>query len=356
MGISVGGRADRSRSGLRGLGRRALSWTFATAGAVALVAVGCGGGGAESGGGGDGAEHGSPFSDGPCEGLACRRASCPDGTTTRVTGTVYDPAGQNPLYNAVVYVPNGAVAPIRHGVTCDRCDGVLSGKPIATSLTDVRGRFELTDVPAGQDIPLVIQIGKWRRQIDLPEVTACAVTEIEDRELTRLPRNQREGDIPRIALTTGGADTLECLLRRDKIGLDDSSSRRTRATAASPFAAEGGSSGFRKGSKNGASFPSASAFWRDPAKLARYDMVLLSCEGATFDENKGPEAYQAMHDYAGAGGRVFATHWHRIFFTGHESFAATGTWADRTDPADPSVGVIDTSFPKARPSATGWPT
>ena len=55
--------------------------------------------------------------------------------------------------------------------------------------------------------------------------------------------------------------------------------------------------------------------WNSAAKMAKYDTLLLSCECSEANENKGgavgaPGARQAMHDYADAGGRVIATHYH----------------------------------------------
>ena len=132
----------------------------------------------------------------------CVQQACADGRKTTVRGTVYDPAGKVPLYNVVVYVPTGAVAPL---ATVPLATAAMeSGSVLAAALTDTHGNFVLDDVPVGTDIPLVMTVGKWRRQIKIPTVTACTDLELTDVNKTRLPRNQSEGDIPLIAIATGG--------------------------------------------------------------------------------------------------------------------------------------------------------
>ena len=110
---------------------------------------------------------------GPCTGLACMIPTCTGNAKTTLSGTIRDPAGRVPLYNVNVYVPNAALDPIPEGASCDRCSAQLSGKPIATALTDANGRFVLENVPATQNVPVVIQVGKWRRQITIPSVTTA---------------------------------------------------------------------------------------------------------------------------------------------------------------------------------------
>jgi hypothetical protein len=297
----------------------------------------------------------------PCTGLCQRQIQCPGGLTTSLSGTVMDPAGKNGLYNILVYVPNAPVAPIKTGASCDRC-GSVSGDPLVTALTDAKGHFKLDNVPVGKDVPLVVQIGKWRRQLVVPNVEACKDTPLAN-DAIRLPKNKSEGDIPQIAITTGGADVMECLLR--KVGLDDSEFTTEAGDGRVHFYAGGPNNNTTTrafdGAHGGASFSPADAFWSDNAAMMKYDIVILSCEGQTFSGTKPPQALQALYDYANAGGRVFASHWHRYWFNtaaqgqnpaGPPSpFEPFATWNDRAAPGDqnpPKVatGIIDDSFPK----------
>src|SRR6185312_6947819 len=138
--------------------------------------------------------------------------SCSGSTTTTLSGTILDPAGKNPLYGVVAYVPNSKPAALLSGTSCQSCDTLYTGDPIAAAVSGVDGKFTIPSVPDGQNIPLVIQIGKWRRQFVIPSVTACMDNPVT--QTLTLPKNGTEGDLPNIAISTGGADTLECLLTR----------------------------------------------------------------------------------------------------------------------------------------------
>ena len=70
-------------------------------------------------------------------------------------------AGKSPSTTSSFTSPS-AVPPITAGASCDRCDAHLIS-PVASAITDTHGNFVLDDVPVGADIPVVIQVGKWRR-------------------------------------------------------------------------------------------------------------------------------------------------------------------------------------------------
>ena len=126
---------------------------------------------------------------------------------------------------------------------------------------------------------------------------------VNDPNLLRLPRNQGEGNIPKIALTTGGADRLECLLR--KIGIEDSEFTPEAGTGRVNFFAANSSSvltpatsAYAATLNGGAPFTKATTFWEDPQAFKRYDMVILSCEGDQFQNEKSPAARASLVAYA----------------------------------------------------------
>ncbi len=322
--------------------------------------------GGASGGtlGSSGGASGSSGGDKPCTNLCKQQVACPGGGTTSLSGTVFDPAGKVPLYDVIVYVPNAPVAPIKHGASCDRC-GDVSGDPLVSAITDEAGKFTLKNVPVGANIPLVVQVGKWRRQLTIPNVAQCVDTPL-DAGLTRLPKNKSEGDIPKIALTTGGADALECFLR--KVGLEDGEFGTMGGAASVDFYAGqpqggGGGGGAQRATvkfdaaHGGASFAQSEPFWSDANNLMAYDMVLLSCEGQTYPNTKPQAALDALYAYTQAGGRVFASHWHRYWLDpqadnngpmiGTTKFTNLGTWNDASFPGSIQA-TVDTSFPKGQ--------
>jgi len=331
----------------------------ASTGAGGTLGTGRGGAGGSSatGAGGSGGAIVAP-----CVNLECRQSSCTvgactatpctPGSKTTVSGTVYDPAGKVPLYNVIVYVPNAPLDSIADGASCDRCDGTATGSPIASALTDEKGQFVLEDVPVGADVPLVMQVGKWRRQVTIPSVASCADTPLTDKNMTRLPRNQSEGHIPKIALTTGEADALECLLR--KIGIQDSEFTPESGTGrVNLYAGYQGTNKYTSTLNAGASFTGVAPWWDSVADLMKYDLVLHSCEGTENPTNKSTAARQAFLDYTSAGGRAFLSHWHNYWIEhGPSPLPTVATFDHQADLPDPFTAQLDTSFPKGDALAT----
>lgn len=290
------------------------------AGGVAMMATACGSDKRDSFAAADAGGDVSPgLVNGPvpCAGLECKRATCDDGSTTTLTGKVYDPAGANALYNVMVYIPkdNVELPEIPEGVACETCSSVALN-PMVSALTDTKGEFTLENVPVDKDVPVIVQIGKWRRALTIDITKKCEANKVPDREF-RLPKNSSEGNMPQIAVTAGGCDALECLLRG--IGVDESEFVPGPSTAGHIHVYNGDGGEFPGAPAAGGtmSAPMGGQLWNDPAKMAAYDMVMLSCECGETNENKGNNitgARQSMWDYANMGGRIFATHFHYTWF------------------------------------------
>ena len=375
---------------------------LAAAGAIGMVVAfsstgGCGGnsnsfGGDQGTGGGDdasvgrsGDDSGAPTASGgpmfmsqttdasaACVGggLGCL---VPPNCTTSVSGTVYDPAGANPLYNVVVYVPNdphGALSPIKAGTnSCNSCD-VSIGDYVTATTSGADGKFTLTGVPATTHVPLVVQIGKWRREVFLPSVKACTDNALAGSSSTRLPAKRSEGDIPQMAVVTGGADQLGCFLKG--VGLDASEysapggGGRLDVYQGLPVQSlfGGGAPGLSTGMAGDCTTDNAKCVWNSKKNLEKYDIVLLACEGDTFDlddadykagggnqsTNKSASAKQALHDWLDEGGKVFATHFHYTWFKNSPAadFRGVATWLGSSSGQDPGNYDIDTTFPKGK--------
>ncbi len=276
-----------------------------------------------------------------CTNLCKQQVACDGGTPTTITGRVV--AGTLPTYgtpdpvpNVLVYVPNAPLTPFTPGVSCG-CPPA-TGNPLVWTTTAVNGTFTLPNVPVGKGIPVVIQLGRWRREVTFDITGACQSVAVGD---IRMPRNHTDGlggqaDIPLTALSTGGADSLECVLL--KMGVD-----------AAEFTTPTGGGRIHMYMGNGADVtgtaPAESTLTATSAALAAYDQVMFPCWGTPVDKPATDLANVVA--YASAGGRVFSTHYSYTWLYMNAPFSSTATWNPDTQYGS-DVGAIQTSFPRGK--------
>jgi hypothetical protein len=326
-----------------------------TCGAAGPNVCGSAGGNNTGGGSGNGGGGGGPGTGGDagCTNLCLQQKACPSGTTTSVSGTVYagtDPTqgygNPDPLPNALVYVPNGSLVPFPDHVTCDPCGAPTTGDPLVSTVSSVDGGFILTDVPVGNDIPLVIQIGRWRRQVSIDTSGAPCGNTLLTADQTRMPRNSSEGDIPKIAMVTGNVDSVECVLR--KMGIQDQEitapgvpdAGRVQIYVADDGKGNGGAS------DSTGTAPPESALTSSPATLGQYDMVIFACVGAQVDQNGGDQ--QNVINYANDGGRVYATHYSYVWLYDDPPFSTTANWQVGQEQQQDNIEPVDVNTDFAR--------
>ncbi|MGC4066582.1 MAG: carboxypeptidase-like regulatory domain-containing protein [Polyangiaceae bacterium] len=333
-----------------------------------------------------------------CSNLSCAQTD----PKTTLRGVVYDPAGNTVIPNALVYVPNTELTQLLAStdISCDQCESLISGSPIALTQADATGRFTLPNVPAGKNFPLVIQSGRWRRQVTITGFPAgatrwvgscsasaenrgygsanCDVSESEPTSLLpehrlKFPRTQRrcsssgcagEGDIPKMALILSDGDPLQCLLRR--IGIAESE----MTTSTGPgrihlynhngMRIDGGEPAFGPG-----------GLLESTSRLRGYSTLLAPCDhahdrefrrtsedyhsgllasGPSYNSPPNPTASEQerknVKDYLDAGGRLFATHWFSTDFVHLNYSPPELPRVDASDPR-PFLSPLDPSLDPA---------
>jgi hypothetical protein len=329
-------------------------------------------------------------------GTACELCSAiPDckkaGTeVTHLTGRVVTPgrddtntANQVGVPNAIVYIlqtnkvedlpaitagiPNG-------GTSCDRCEEQNFGRVLNGTVTDATGHFKLDEfIPIGKEFLLVVKAGRFRRatKFTLPDSAACQTTALPTTlpdNPTRLPRSMSDGsavNIPRIAVTTGRVDAIECVL--SKMGLANAEFSNP-ATPVSSGAARvnlyrGGPKATPTGARLDAMTPHDSTLFGTAAQLESYDILVSDCEGVDYDEEfaeRNANGANVRH-FLNRGGRMFASHLSFTWLAGNGTDAyatdtatntgldAAGTWADQSDQATTGLGVISQGRPNTAP-------
>jgi hypothetical protein len=95
---------------------------------------------------------------------------------------------------------------------------------------------------------------------------------------------------------------------------------------------------------------SATELWNNTTELAKYDMVILSCEcSEAYPASKDATSFAAMTDYLGMGGRIFSTDFQYLWYKLSPDPALAGIGdIPGGAPGGSSPIVIDTSFQKGK--------
>ena len=266
--------------------------------------------------------------------------------TTTISGTVYDPrttASSLPLPNVLVYVTTGTVGPLPSGVQC-----LTSSNPSGVASytnTAVDGTFTLTGVPQNATYTLVIQAGKWRRQF-----SETVATDPLAGLALHMPADHTQGDIPLIAIATGGADALECVFH--DMGIADTEFTDDNGTTNPGGRIHLYQGTFSPGADINGSTPTQTTLMGTPTDsslLNSYDMVMFPCQGGP-DAQATPTAAANLLSYANAGGRVFTTHYSYAWLDPGTPFFSlfppVVNWdTDQVYPyPDPGVATFNTGF------------
>jgi hypothetical protein len=161
-----------------------------------------------------------------------------------------------------------------------------------------------------------------------------------------MPSDHTQGDIPRIAIATGAADGVECVLR--DMGIAD-----TEFTDDTGSVNPGGRIHLYQGSGAAGEFitpstPLDTALSGNAATLNGYDMVMFPCQGSPIAQDN--TALGNIVSFANAGGRMFTTHYSFVWLDPESPFNSpfppVANWNPSEDfpSPDPGIATVNTGF------------
>lgn len=301
--------------------------------------------------------------DTPCDLCASVKDCSSASQKTALSGRVVTPGRDDMNAKNQVGVPNAFVYILRNdstddlpaitsgipdgGTSCDRCQDQDLGPVLVSTTTDAKGEFTLEgNVPVGKEFVLVVKAGRFRRAVKytIPDGSECTTTKLPTAlpdNPTRLPRDMMDGlavNIPRIAVTTGGIDAMECVLEKMGIAHTEFGNPGDDGSAAPRVHIYRGRTpnGGGDGANIDANTPLENVIYGDPKRITSYDMLLADCEGADADDSSLTERDQYgdnVVDYVNRGGRMFVSHLRYSWLVGN------GTQA--YDPANPNTTGLD---------------
>jgi len=299
----------------------------------------------------------------PCTGLCLQQKACTGNATTSVSGVVYAPNGTDPLPNVTVYVPNDTVDAFSAGVSCPMVGAPPSGSPLVGAITNVDGTFNIFNAPVGSSIPIVAVSGRWRVQ-SVVNTTACVNTAIN----LRMPQNQNQGDIPKIAIATGSVDQVECVLLKMGISqsefTDPSLSGRINFYTGSGYTTNnlGTITSYGAGSAISPSTPTQASLMGgdtlNDSPLSQYDVLMLPCQG-TPDNNVvagalGTQELANFIAFANAGGRVYSSHYSYAWMFNNPPFNGVVNWNPNSTQLVSGTATVNTSNFTAGQTLSQW--
>lgn len=208
--------------------------------------------------------------------------SKPVSATGSVAGTVFAPNGNDPVPNALVYVPEAGNAGLGKTVVYqpDESQALACGEPgepyLAKTCSSATGSFSILNVPVGV---VKIVIKKGFTLFSNIKVNANQKTQVAKIDSTLPTKDSERGSVPAIAVVTGSYDQLHTVL--SKLGVE----KRTMIDTPEK----------------------KRDFFKNLHLMTLNKMIMINCGSGVDELLKDQEVVENLREYVARGGRLYVT-------------------------------------------------